>query len=471
MRCAFLCLCLTLLLSGPARAENLLWVEDGSALPGTPDVSLGLYAKHDEVMHAFSAALRYEGEAFTFESLDLEAAGVVTGQVGYEYSQGIADNEAGTLIVAVVLDFDTPYDHQAIPASPNEEQLLARLVFSVNSDAKPGSYNLQLRNGLGSPPIENVFSVFGRSVLPERESGTFTVINPNHLFIRSTQATVEGRVTVLVEAEHTDPIGGFQIVVRYPSDKLLIDTHPLDDPFFPVNPEDPNDFVEEDLCLWPMTFCGLGLEDFLGTDGPGIYPIESYVAWAEDDFEYSGVTPGEGSGRALALAVFDFPPPNRDQTLPPGTQRILRITFEIVENAVQVDDVLPITLINGTGTPVIDNIYVIPVPGQPDVSVAPDLHSGTITIVEGFRRGYINADAKVDLADVIYLLTFLFAHGPEPLCVKAADSNDDGSVDIADAIKVLGYLFGGGNPPAAPFAECGGDPTPDNLTCDVSVGC
>jgi hypothetical protein len=57
--------------------------------------------------------------------------------------------------------------------------------------------------------------------------------------------------------------------------------------------------------------------------------------------------------------------------------------------------------------------------------------------------GNVNTDSKVDIADAIALLGYLFGGGlkPPPVCAKAADANDDNKLDIADAVKILGYLF------------------------------
>jgi len=57
--------------------------------------------------------------------------------------------------------------------------------------------------------------------------------------------------------------------------------------------------------------------------------------------------------------------------------------------------------------------------------------------------GNVNSDAKVDIADAIALLGYLFGGGPPPVCAKGADTNDDNKIDIADAVKILGYLFSG----------------------------
>ncbi len=60
--------------------------------------------------------------------------------------------------------------------------------------------------------------------------------------------------------------------------------------------------------------------------------------------------------------------------------------------------------------------------------------------------GNVNTDTKVDIADAIALLGYLFGGGtkPPPVCAKAADANDDNKLDIADAIKILAYLFSQG---------------------------
>ena len=82
-----------------------------------------------------------------------------------------------------------------------------------------------------------------------------------------------------------------------------------------------------------------------------------------------------------------------------------------------------------------------------------------------FRRGDCNADAALDLADAICVLTQLFGGGAAASCADALDSQDDGAVDIADAIFLLQYLFAAGTPLPAPGLSCGPDPSADALDC------
>ena len=79
-------------------------------------------------------------------------------------------------------------------------------------------------------------------------------------------------------------------------------------------------------------------------------------------------------------------------------------------------------------------------------------------------RGDANQDGGLSVSDPIATLRFLFL-GEELHCFSAADANDDERFDITDGVFTLLYEFGGGMPPAAPFFECGLDPTPDDLGC------
>ncbi len=82
-----------------------------------------------------------------------------------------------------------------------------------------------------------------------------------------------------------------------------------------------------------------------------------------------------------------------------------------------------------------------------------------------FRRGDSNASGAIDIADAIFTLDYLFAHGQTPSCLDSADANDDGEIDLSDAIRMLLHLFAHTGPLKPPFVECGIDPTDDTLDC------
>lgn len=67
------------------------------------------------------------------------------------------------------------------------------------------------------------------------------------------------------------------------------------------------------------------------------------------------------------------------------------------------------------------------------------------------HRGDINhQDAPpIDIADLVYLIDYMFTGGPSPVCMEEADVNGDGDpmVDIADLVYLIDYAFTGGPPP------------------------
>ena len=101
------------------------------------------------------------------------------------------------------------------------------------------------------------------------------------------------------------------------------------------------------------------------------------------------------------------------------------------------------------------------------VSVSPGLSA------KPFIRGDTDRGPGLSVTDAIVVIRALFASEEATLgCRDAADANDDGVLDLTDAIHILTYLFLRGPAPAAPFPECGADPSAsDALGCGVSLAC
>jgi hypothetical protein len=91
-----------------------------------------------------------------------------------------------------------------------------------------------------------------------------------------------------------------------------------------------------------------------------------------------------------------------------------------------------------------------------DVSVATalTLKNGALTLAtsNGSASGYIgclegdvDGNGIIDVGDVFYLINFLFANGPAPVCSGDVDAST--TVDIADVFYLINYLFAAGPPP------------------------
>ena len=104
----------------------------------------------------------------------------------------------------------------------------------------------------------------------------------------------------------------------------------------------------------------------------------------------------------------------------------------------------------------------IPLPGCGEVCEGPPVL---------FQRGDVNGSGRVNIVDPVDLLIFMFRGDPVVVCEKAADANDDNQLDTTDAFVLLELIFLLGAPPAAPYLQCGVDPTDDLLRCRGFVPC
>ncbi|HAK96789.1 MAG TPA: hypothetical protein DCM87_17805, partial [Planctomycetes bacterium] len=77
----------------------------------------------------------------------------------------------------------------------------------------------------------------------------------------------------------------------------------------------------------------------------------------------------------------------------------------------------------------------------------------------------------LDIADAVWILSYLFRHGRAPTCLETANANGDGRIDIADAIRILGYLFSQQEALPAPFESCGTDPRAAGERCVTYEPC
>jgi len=62
-----------------------------------------------------------------------------------------------------------------------------------------------------------------------------------------------------------------------------------------------------------------------------------------------------------------------------------------------------------------------------------------------------SCSSPVDIADLVYLVDFMFGGGPEPPEMEAADVDGSGGlIDIADLVYLVDFMFGGGPEPDCP---------------------
>jgi hypothetical protein len=72
-------------------------------------------------------------------------------------------------------------------------------------------------------------------------------------------------------------------------------------------------------------------------------------------------------------------------------------------------------------------------------------------------RGDVNSDQNIDIADAVYLISYIFYVGNAPESLSIADVNCDTIVNLVDIIYRINYVFRGGNDPC----DIDGDGIPD----------
>ena len=65
-----------------------------------------------------------------------------------------------------------------------------------------------------------------------------------------------------------------------------------------------------------------------------------------------------------------------------------------------------------------------------------------------YNHGDVNNSGEIDIDDVVYLVSYVFTGGPEPIPELAVGDTDcSGEVDIDDVVYLVSYIFTGGPPP------------------------
>jgi hypothetical protein len=122
--------------------------------------------------------------------------------------------------------------------------------------------------------------------------------------------------------------------------------------------------------------------------------------------------------------------------LDPGTREILKLHFKIPQSASD----------GQTASIELDgyNQYLPEFSGY-SLDYEPILLAGTISLC--LERGNVDGLPGVNVADVTYLVDYLFFSGPAPDPLEAGDVNCSGGINVMDLTYLVDYLFGGGPPP------------------------
>jgi len=249
--------------------------------------------------------------------------------------------------------------------------------------------------------------------------------------------------------------------------------------------------------------CDVEAEEVLDIKGTIIEAIGAeYVSiQVDNEYEEGGlVTPEDPDGidgcELIIGVLVDALPPFDGQTIPPTDTftRIGCVPFKVKETA-------------PCGGPCCDIVFKDGVDGDGKIPIynlisVENFERSVQTIPckiciedkEKFFRGDCNfsgdsgtdGSLAVNIADAAAVVSYLFLPGTYkfiPPCLDACDCNDDGRIDLADVVCILRYLFQDNKMPPDPgpgyrevpggveHTPAGTDPTADMLDCAAGAGC
>jgi hypothetical protein len=80
-----------------------------------------------------------------------------------------------------------------------------------------------------------------------------------------------------------------------------------------------------------------------------------------------------------------------------------------------------------------------------------DLSYDNVVVTEVAQCGDADGGGTINIGDAVYLIAYIFSHGPAPVPLSAGDSNCSGDINVADVVYLVDYIFSHG---PAPCAEC-----------------
>ena len=440
------------------------------------------------------------------DSAELTLSAIAVGAAATAQAADFSASEifptGGTL--GVVIDLVAPFTNNTIPAGVDQE--IARYNYCCKTVPTTGQTQTPLTfcdNALGNPLKENVIVVGGQSLNPRLENGTFTC-KPGAPPSENCNNGVDDDGDGLIDAQDPDCAAMFacgsrtQDATGMPGPIIGSVGSTAEVCFFYKSPEDnaPGHAQFDHIQGFSMALtycCDISARESFDITGTIVEAVGAEFVSVQADNDSA-----DGDGCELIIGVLvDALPPFDGATLPP-TDTLMRVgcvTFDVKNDETLCGKCCPIEFtdgVNARGKVPIKNLISVE-----NVSVSPQTANCELCIEdrEKFFRGDCNFSRMgngmaVDIADAAAVVSFLFLPGTmkfQPPCLDACDCNDDGRIDLADAVCILQYLFqfgrfppapgpglretGNPNPNAVEPTPAGLDPTDDKLDCAAGGGC
>lgn len=485
----------------PGAVSFAYKIEDGSSSASSSCGAARVLLDASDPVEGYEIALSHPA-GLDLQQIDVGRAAT---ENGADFTKTEILSEGGT--VGVVLDLVEPFQGNKIP--PGQGIEIAVFTYCCRSRPAPGNppvaHALRFVNDvLGSPPKANTVVTAGVAYPPETRDGTFTC-TPAAGEICDNGVDDDG--DQLVDCDDPDcadfPACLTESSFACGSKNLDAQGRPLPAEgeiggkaqvcFFYRAPEE----TIQGLSMSIGTPCELkAVEGSFDVTGTIVEAVKAEYVYHQAD-----VDPADGDGCELVIGILVDQLPPFDGAALPATDVYLAlgcIDFSIANDPALAGRCIDVTFqdgLNGRGKVPIRNLISVD-----NFSKSPKLASCQVCVrgAGNFYRGDCNfsgdsdpklASQAVDIADAAAAVSYLVGTGPKafsPPCLDACDCNDDGRIDLADVVCILKYLFELGTFPPAPgpgYRETGlpnpnsvepsppgPDPTPDALDCRGTAG-
>ena len=400
-----------------------------------------------------SGALRAQGDILHLDGATYHRGVDLTGSREDEGTRAPVRLREGRLEFGYVRDLGAGYDW----LDGGMDIQVLELTACLAAGTKAGTYAFTLED----PEITDART--GRAILPPERTGTITVIRD------------VGRGAACPIGALSEPAARHQSQHPPPPDTINLQYELVGGPAVPGNEITMPFYIRADADVQGYTFSVDFDEEVLQATGVEFIwqrPDGEPYEFQRTHWNNENTVPG-GGGVAEGYVVGAAVPriTGEDNTLPANRRNeVLRFRF-LVNPDTEATSTEVAFLDGGEdwGSRPIANASVAF--GQnytPETASSFLLINGYVTVlpeISTFVRGDSNGDQKIDVADPIRTLGWLFVGLERPACYDAADADDSGAIDIADAVGTLNHLFAGGPPLPMPHPDAGEDPTPDDFGC------
>lgn len=502
---------------GKLRVEDFTSHKAFEDAPEQPVAVKVMLDSSGEEVQAYVLAVQHDEAIVSLLGASLDGTDAAANSAEFVF---IDDSFQNGALIAVVMDYDPPFDDQNVSGTADSEATLATLTYqldvprnSTNCGVEPPARgedivtNVTLVDGVfGDPAQENIIVIAGLSKNPELVAGTLTFPAPGCPptgFISKAFAAGGDLVRVDRGADGSFTFDNGQFVYRRDAfDNFVPDSSGAPAPLeagvgeaFPVNfyytsplADNPggvdqgpggnfHDGADDDD---PQAVSMAAAYD-RGLSCLGTYSVEGTVTQAvggPGGAEFVNVSCEDtDNGGSIVIAIqVELTPSNGGGTLPPTSDwlKLVAVDFTVNENAAcgQPAQIRFQDGVDGGQNVGINNVFAINNFSVPAENTAPAIIN--IGREPVFIRGDANYDGWIDIADSVAIISSLFltgVHKFELPCKDSADVNDDARIDLADSIFELNYLFKSGRAPLYPFPEADTDPTDDELDCIGGRAC